>query len=45
MTDSQMHQTIDKMNISAAERKIIRQRIKDGDGNMKFVVYARWIKE
>jgi len=42
MTDAQMHQTIDKMNITEAEREIIRQRIKHGDGNAKFVVYHRW---
>lgn len=44
MTDDQIQQVINNLRCTEQERETIRQRVADGDGNMKGALYGSLLR-
>ena len=44
MTDDQLQQVINNLRCTDEERETIRQRVADGDGNLKGTLYGSFLR-
>ena len=45
LTEEQIQQTINNLRCTDAEREAIRQRVADGDGNLRGALYGSWLRQ